>query len=66
MVIFGVIINVAPNIVNKVTNGSNPEVAVRSPAEAEIYGFKLTQLLLPRSDHRNASLASMAQRGFVA
>lgn len=62
MVIFGVIINVAPNIVNKVTNGSNPEVAVRSPAEAEIYGFKLTQLLLPRSDHRNASLASMAQR----
>lgn len=62
MVIIGVFINVAPNIGNKLSQGPNPEVAVRSPIEAEIYGFKLVQLLLPRPDHRDEHIAKMVQQ----
>lgn len=56
----GVIINVAPNIVYKKQNGTNTEVAVRSPSEAEVYGFKLMQLLMPRPGHRSEYLASLS------
>ncbi|PIF93508.1 phosphoglycerol transferase [Acidovorax sp. 62] len=61
-VIFGVLLNIAPNIFNKHLNGENPEVAVRSASEAEIYGFKLMQLILPRAGHREPHLASLTQR----
>lgn len=33
-------------------NGSNALVAKRAPAEAETYGLRITQLLLPIQDHR--------------
>lgn len=61
-VIAGVFFNIAPNIVNKHLNGANPEVAVRSASEAEIYGFKLMQLVLPRGGHREPYLAFLTQR----
>jgi len=61
-IVFGVIINVAPNVVNRHINGGNPEVAVRSPAEAEVYGLKFMQLLLPRLGHRDEHLASLTDR----
>lgn len=56
----GVLLNVTPNLVNKYSNGINSEVAVRSPAEAEIYGLKFMQLALPRQDHRNEQFAAIA------
>jgi phosphoglycerol transferase len=62
IVVLGVLINVSPNIVNKQIYGANPEVAARSPADAETYGLKLMQLILPRADHRQRSLASLTQR----
>lgn len=66
MVIFfvalGVLFNIFPNIINKYTNGSNIEVAQRSPQDSEIYGLKLTQLVLPRADHRVSKLATVTQR----
>lgn len=52
-----VFLNTAPSIWNNKINGSNAEVAVRSPASAEIYGLKLIQLFLPHKDHRNKSMA---------
>ncbi len=61
-VVFGVFLNIAPNMVNKHLNGENPEVAVRSASEAEVYGFKLMQLILPRAGHREPHLASLTQR----
>lgn len=61
-IVLGVLINVAPNVVNKHINGVNSEVAIRSPAEAEIYGLKLMQLLLPRLGHRDEHLASLTDR----
>ena len=50
------------NIIHKRVSGPNPEVAVRSPTDAEVYGFKLIQLILPRPDHRLQSLGTVTQR----
>lgn len=57
----GVLINIAPNLINTWHAGANPEVAQRSPMEAEVYGFKLMQLVLPRADHRIARLGNITK-----
>lgn len=56
-IITGVLLNVAPNIYNTLAHGKNSEVASRSPAESEVYGFKFMQLVLPRPDHRVPAFA---------
>lgn len=58
VLVLGVLINVAPNLIGARENGVNTEVAQRSPVEAEIYGFKLIQLILPRADHRISSMGA--------
>jgi phosphoglycerol transferase len=45
-------LNLVPNVIHRIDKGVNQEVAQRSPVEAEVYGFKLAQLVLPRADHR--------------
>ena len=45
-------LNLLPNILYKIQNTPNLEVAVRYPAESEIYGLRITQLLLPSPVHR--------------
>lgn len=50
--------NLVPNLVYTREHGLNP-VNVRSPAEAEVYGLKLTQMLLPVRGHRIPALASL-------
>lgn len=62
IVAVGVLLNVLPNIAHRSVDGANPEVAQRSPAEAEIYGLKLTQLIIPRLAHRNEHLAEITGR----
>ncbi|MCX7338847.1 MAG: sugar translocase [Alphaproteobacteria bacterium] len=62
IVSFGVLINVAPSIVYKCMNGSNPEVARRSSAEAEIHGLKLIQMVIPRADHRIKLFSKITQK----
>jgi len=61
-VVFGVLLNLTPNLMHRYTNGLNPEVAQRTVADAETYGFKFAQLVLPRDGHRNASLAKISER----
>lgn len=61
LVCVGVGLNIAPNLANKLNNGPNPEVAQRSPVEADIYSFKPIQLLLPQIGHRNSTLDSLAR-----
>jgi hypothetical protein len=52
-VIFAVlIINTSPNWLYAMRHGLNTEVRERSPAEAEVYGLKMTHLLLPIGGHR--------------
>lgn len=52
--ILGVVINVLPNIVYWRINGINPdsELLKRNNGDAEIYGLKLVQMILPRTEHR--------------
>lgn len=52
IVSLGVLINVAPNMHHKIVHGANSEVAYRSPNESELYGLKLTQMILPLNKHR--------------
>ena len=40
-----------PSIQHWRTSGANPETAARRPVESEIYGLKLTQMLLPHRHH---------------
>ena len=57
LIVFGVLINVSPSLIHRVTHGKNPEVATRHSMEAEHYGFKMMQLVLPRQEHRAKRLA---------
>lgn len=59
IVTIGVIANVTPNLIDRAQHDVNIEVAQRSPAEAEVYGLKIAQLLLPRSGHRFTPLAKL-------
>ena len=61
LVLGGVLLNIIPNIVYKHQNGPNLEVAQRSSVEAEVYAFKMVQLLLPRPDHRSSKIAAAAK-----
>jgi phosphoglycerol transferase len=55
----GTVANVAPNLMDRAKHGTNAEVAQRTAAEAEIYGLKIVQLLLPRPGHRITFLAKL-------
>lgn len=52
--ILGVLVNVAPNLIYWALNGTNPsgELSIRCRWDAETYGLKLVQLILPRQGHR--------------
>ncbi|WP_339058034.1 DUF7024 domain-containing protein [Candidatus Regiella endosymbiont of Tuberolachnus salignus] len=62
IIIFGVLLNIGSNLIHKKLNGANLEVAIRSPMESEVYGFKLMQLILPRPDHRNETLRHITDK----
>lgn len=51
-----------PAIVHRARHGPNPAVAVRGPGEAEIFGLKVAQLLLPVDGHRLPALRRLKQR----
>ncbi len=61
MVTAGIVLNLVPNIHHRITNGTNTEVAQRLPLESEIYGLKLMQLIIPRSDHRSERLSGISR-----
>jgi phosphoglycerol transferase len=48
-----------PSIVYAAEHGENTVAAVRNPFEAETYGLRITQVLLPIDNHRVPSLAAM-------
>jgi hypothetical protein len=50
-------INLSPSLVYVHNNGRNAGTAQRQPPEAEVYGMKITQLLLPVAGHRIPFLA---------
>ncbi len=50
-----------PAVLYAQANGRNELAAARLPLESELYGLKLTKVLLPRPDHRVPSLAAIGQ-----
>lgn len=56
------LINLSPSIVYWLHNGSNPQVAHRYPSETEVFGLRISQLVVPRPDHRVHLLARYAAR----
>jgi hypothetical protein len=51
------LIQLAPTIVYRIDHGTNDQVAKRYWFESEVYGLKLTNLLLPVDHHRIGALA---------
>ena len=56
------LINMAPSILYTYKYGKNIEVAKRSAVDAEIYGMKITQLILPVDGHRVSYLHNLKNR----
>ena len=59
LLLLGVVINLAPTIVHVAEHGRNLSVAQRLPSEAEVYGLKISQLVLPATAHRSVMLAEL-------
>lgn len=53
------LIGIAPSIIYKYKHGKNPEAGQRSAVEAEIYGLKIAQMILPVAGHRIPYLAGL-------
>jgi phosphoglycerol transferase len=66
-VLIGTVVTVAlaglaPNLIYRQSDGSNSVVAARGTAEAEVYGLKIAQVVLPVRDHRVGVLARLRER----
>lgn len=53
-----VMANLAPSLLHRHTQGRNPEVAVRSMQEVEMYALYPLQMVLPSFQHRSPTLAA--------
>lgn len=58
----GVMANLAPNALLINQYGKNEQIARRLPAESELYGLKIVQMILPRPEHRSVTLASINEK----
>ncbi|HXN86136.1 MAG TPA: hypothetical protein VN867_08695 [Candidatus Binataceae bacterium] len=63
VVLVSLIINTSPTWLYGIRHGRNHEVGARGPGESEIWGLKLTHLLLPISGHRLPLLRKI-RRGY--
>ena len=61
-IIVVVLLSLLPNIIYRIHEGVNFTVAQRGFFESEIYGLRITQLLLPIWGHRNEFLANLNHR----
>ncbi len=61
IVISGVVIQIIPSMLYWAQNGVNPngELAIRNGSDAELYGLKLIQMVLPRVGHRIGLLSGL-------
>ncbi|SFE86189.1 phosphoglycerol transferase [Paenibacillus algorifonticola] len=59
---FTVLLNILPTIINNFSNGKNNGTAVRGFAESEIYGLRISQLIIPVDDHGIEILSKLISR----
>ena len=62
VVLGSVLVNLSPNIYYRISEGVNKQVAQRSPIESEVYGLRMTQMLLPIWGHKNSMMANINHR----
>ncbi|HRD49596.1 MAG: hypothetical protein JNK95_11580 [Candidatus Competibacter sp.] len=55
------LLTLAPNIEYHREHGPNRQVAQRAPAESEVFGLRITQLLLPHPEHRSDALRGITE-----
>ena len=60
-IVAALVVNFAPAIVDRVREGSNPELE-RFAFETEVFSLRPLQLVLPVSDHRIGALADLKER----
>ena len=60
--VFSTSLNILPSLLFWAREGSNPGAVVRSAIGAELYGLKITNLMLPVLNHRVGFLAALTQR----
>ncbi len=62
-IISGIIfLNLSPNIIYTLQNGVNAAASARNLEDGELYGLKITQLLLPETGHRLDFLAEFKNK----
>jgi phosphoglycerol transferase len=54
----------APALVHQRQVGKNPWTAKRLPCEAELYGLKVTEMLMPPANHRSQAMQQLRVRWF--
>ncbi len=52
----------APALIHPLLNGANESVAKRQASDSELFGLKLTHMVIPRPDHRVGFLAQRGER----
>jgi phosphoglycerol transferase len=57
VLVLAVVANVLPNLLYRLEHGPNPEAVIRWPWQADVYGLRITQMLLPVTGHRWARAA---------
>src|SRR5262249_15071678 len=64
VILLGILINVSPSLIYWVQEGTNPSPTANPFSDADLYGLKLAQLLLPISCHRLGFLAHWKAKYF--
>jgi phosphoglycerol transferase len=62
LVLFSVFVNLLPSIFYQHHEGKNFQVAQRAVSEADLYGMRISQLLLPIPDHQIQRVANFSHR----
>ncbi len=57
LIVLGGLLNLTPTFLYQFRHGPNSDAIHRAPSEAEYYGLKISQMVLPVTDHRLGRLA---------
>ena len=57
-----VMVNLAPSLLHRYTEGRNPEVAVRPMREVDVYALRPLQMMLPSFQHRSPTLSTWTRK----
>jgi hypothetical protein len=62
VIFIGLLINISPTFIYHITHGNNPSPIARVYHDTELYALKMTNMLLPSSDHRIKAFADIRKQ----